>query len=72
MARAFRVGERIIVAPSCPIETEGVVPGAGDRGQLVAPPIGDDARRCWMVRFDRHPLPWPIPERYLEPSDRAG
>ncbi len=65
MARHFSIGERVILVPDCPIESEGVAPGAGDEGEIVAAPRLGDGRRCWMVRFARHPLPWPIPERYL-------
>ena len=66
MARRFTVGDRVMMVPSCPIESEGVAPGAGDEGEIVAPPGGADTRRCWLVRFDRHPLKWSIPERFLD------
>jgi len=66
MARAFNLGQRVVIVPTCPIESEGVAPGAGDEGEIVAPPTRDDGRRCWTVRFDRHPLAWSIPEHYLD------
>ena len=68
MATLFTVGDRVMMVPSCPIESEGVAPGAGDEGEIVAAPGGSDRRRCWMVRFDRHHLPWPIPEQFLDAS----
>ena len=66
MANVFTIGDRVMMIPSCPIESEGVAPGAGDEGEIVAPPRRADSRRCWMVRFDRHPLPWAIPEQFLD------
>ena len=76
MARRFQIGERVMMVPSCPIESEGVAPGAGDHGEIVAPPGVRDVRRCWMVRFDRHSLSWRIPEQFLDtataPQTDAG
>jgi hypothetical protein len=66
VAKPFSIGDRVVMVPSCPIESEGVAPGAGDEGEIVAPPPHTDGRRCWMVRFDRHHLPWPVPEQFLD------
>jgi hypothetical protein len=36
VATLFTVGDRVMMMPSCPIESEGVAPGAGDEGEIVA------------------------------------
>ncbi|MCB1741470.1 MAG: hypothetical protein KDK91_13945 [Gammaproteobacteria bacterium] len=62
---ALRVGCRIRLADSCPIESEGVAPRPGDLGELLAGPSHNDKRRCWTVKFYDYSLPWSIPEQHL-------
>jgi len=67
---ALSVGSRVRLAPTCPIESEGVAPEPGDEGELIASPIQSDSRRCWTVRFFAYSLPWIIPEQHLVPVQR--
>ena len=71
MSSPLQTGVRVRLASDCPIESEGVAPHPGDEGELVAAPRRGDGARHWLVRFDRDPTPWSMPERFLRPIDRA-
>ena len=65
-------GQRVRLSATSPIESEGVAPGPGHVGVLVAPPAGNDKRRCWAVRFEGLSLIWHIPEHLLEQLDEVS
>jgi len=61
----FGIGDRVRLAPGCPIDFEGVGPRPGERGEILARPEGHDARRHYRVAFASR-QPWWIPGGYLE------
>ena len=65
----FSVGQRIALAKTSPIESEGVAPEPGAKGSLIEAPAASDSRHCWGVKFDNYSLIWQIPEKFLTRLD---
>ena len=65
----FSIGSKVRISPTCPIESEGVAPGPGDRGIILAEPAQGDRRACWSIRFESYSVPFSIPQDFLENED---
>ena len=62
-------GDRVHLAPGCPLDFEGVGPAPSDAGEVVGLRDGSAGPSVAMVRFERRPGLWSIPVAYLAPSN---